>query len=146
MTAAMLADIPEGSVVTLDTAPIIYFLQDHPQFAPKFAPIFDAVAADRLQVVISTITLAEVMGGPLSVGNAVLAAQYREVLCRSSGWRIFPVDEEVAAQAAGLRARYKLRLPDAIQVATAVLSRSHALITHDSALAKVTDIRIVGVT
>lgn len=141
----LLAAIPDGSLVTLDTAPIIYYLQDHPQFAPRFAPVFDAVSQGRLQVVISAVTLAEVMSGPLRDGNEILASQYREVLTRSPGWQIVSVDEEVAAEAARLRARYRLRLPDAIQVATAVLSRSYALITHDSALAKISDIRVLGV-
>lgn len=141
----LLAAIPDGSLVTFDTAPIIYYLQDHPQFAARFAPVFDAVSQGRIQVVISAVTLAEVMSGPLRDGNEVLASQYREVLSRSSGWQILPVDEEVAAEAARLRARYRLRLPDAIQVATAVLSRSYALITHDSAMAKISDIRVLGV-
>ncbi len=93
---------------------------------------------------LSTITLAEIMAGPLGSGNEILAAQYREVLCRSPGWQTVPVDEEVAAEAARLRARYRLRLPDAIQVATAVQTRSWALITHDSALTRVQDIRVWG--
>ena len=41
-----------------------------------------------LQVVISAVTLAEVMSGPLRDGNEILAGQYREVLTRSPGWQI----------------------------------------------------------
>lgn len=145
MNRELLAAIPDGSLVTLDTAPIIYYLQDHPQLAPRFAPVFDAVSQGRLQVVISAVTLAEVMSGPLRDGNEILAAQYREVLTRSAGWQTVSVDEEVAVEAARLRARYRLRLPDAIQVATAILSHSYALITHDLGLSKITDIRVLGV-
>lgn len=145
MTRDSFANIPDGSLVTLDTAPIIYYLQDHEQLAPYFAPVFDAVSQGRLQIIVSSITLAEVMGGPLRDGNEILAAQYREVLTRSAGWQTLPVDEDVAVEAARLRARYRLRLPDAIQVATAILSHSYALVTHDSELSKITDIRVLGI-
>ena len=139
-----LEEIPEGALVALDSAPIIYFLQDHPKFAPRFSPLFDAAAEGKLNLAISTITLAEVMAGPFAADNEVVAMQYREVLCRSPGWQTIPVDEDIAIEAARLRARYRLRLPDAIQVATAIATRAWALVTHDSGLAKVRDIRVLG--
>ncbi len=145
MSADRLEDIPDGVLITLDSAPIIYYLQDHPTFAARFSPLFAAAAEDRLTLAISTITLAEVMAGPFAAENEVLAMQYREVLCHSPGWQTIPVDESLAAEAARLRARYRLRLPDAIQVATAIVTRSWALVTHDSALGKVKDIRVLGV-
>ena len=145
MTTEGMEDIPDGASLTLDSAPIIYYLQDHPTLAPRFSSLFDAASDGRLILNISTITLAEVMAGPLAAGNEILAAQYREVLCHSPGWQTVPVDENIAAEAARLRTRYRLRLPDAIQVATAIVTRSWALVTHDSALAKVKGIRILGV-
>lgn len=145
MNKNIMDDVPEGASITVDSAPIIYFLQDHPTFAPRFSPLFDAASDGRITLAISTITVAEIMAGPLAAGNDILAGQYREVLCRSPGWQSIAVDEQVAAEAARLRARYRLRLPDAIQVATAIATRSWALATHDSALAKVKDIRVLGV-
>ena len=44
MTVDLLGKIPAGAIVTVDTAPIIYFLQDHPVFAPVFAPVTAAAA------------------------------------------------------------------------------------------------------
>ena len=118
-------DIPDGSAVTVDSAPIIYYLEDHPQFADQFAPLFDAVAVGRVRIVISTITLAEVLSGPFGVDNEALAVQYRHVLCRSAGWQVIPVTEDVAVTASRLRSRYKLRLPDAIQVAGQILAKRY---------------------
>lgn len=139
-----LKDIPDGALIALDSAPIIYYLQDHPRFAPRFSSLFDAAAEGRLTLAISTITLAEVMAGPFAAGNEVIAMQYQEVLCRSPGWQTVLVDEHIATEAARLRARYRLRLPDAIQVATAISARAWALVTHDSALARIKDIRVMG--
>ncbi|HSF47769.1 MAG TPA: PIN domain-containing protein [Burkholderiales bacterium] len=142
--AGFLAQVPEGAALTIDSAPIIYYLEDHPVYADRFAPVFDAVAEGRIQAVISAVTLAEVLSGPLASGNEVLATQYREVLCRSPGWQMYPVDEEVAETGARMRIRYKLRLPDAIQIATAIVTRSHALVTHDAKLGKIRDITVLG--
>lgn len=143
MSSALLEQIPQGAVITLDSAPIIYFLQDHPTFAPFFAPVFDAADRGDLGIVISAITLAEVLTGPLQAKDEVLAARYRETLTRSSGWQLWPVDEEVAVTAARLRAEHRFRTPDAIQIATAIASRSHALLTNDKQLRKVTGIVVL---
>jgi predicted nucleic acid-binding protein len=141
----LLAGIPPGAVLTVDTAPIIYYLEDHPVYATLFAPLFAAIAAGRIQAVVSSVTLSEVLSGPLAAGKEALAAQYREVLCRSAGWQMHPVDEETAVTAARIRVRHGLRLPDAIQIATVIVTRSHALVTHDRRLAKVDDVRILGI-
>ena len=143
VSAPALSRIPQGALITLDTAPIIYFLQDHPIFAPLVAPIFEAADRGELGIVISAVTLAEVLTGPLQAKNEVLAARYRETLTRSPGWELWPVDEEVAATAARFRAEYKLRTPDAIQIATAIASRSHAFVTNDKRLRKVRGILVL---
>jgi predicted nucleic acid-binding protein len=141
--AGLLDRIPRGALICMDTAPIIYFLQDHPVFAPLVAPVFEAADRGDLGVVISAVTLAEVLTGPFQAKNEVLAARYRETLTRSRGWELWPVDEEVAANAARFRAEYKLRTPDAIQVATAIASRCHALVTNDKRLLKVRGILVL---
>lgn len=144
MTASLLAEIPPGAVVTVDAAPIIYFLQDHPDWSPIFAPVFEAAEKGELGIAISAITLTEVLTGPLKAGDEVAASRYREALTRSPGWMLYPVTEELAANAARFRAEFGLRTPDAIQVATAVASRSHALITSDKAFRKVRGITVLG--
>jgi ATP-dependent exoDNAse (exonuclease V) beta subunit len=40
-----LRELQEHALLLLDTAPIIYFLEAHPQFAPRFKPLFDRHAA-----------------------------------------------------------------------------------------------------
>ena len=34
--------IPSGALLLVDTAPIIYVLEGHPEFGPRFEPIFAA--------------------------------------------------------------------------------------------------------
>lgn len=145
VAADPLTAIPLGAVITIDTAPVIYYLEDHPTYAERFAPVFNAVTEGRIHAVISAVTLAEVLAGPLGSGNEILAAQYREVLCRSAGWQMYAVDEEIAVTAARVRIRHKVRLPDAIQIATTIVTRSYALVTHDNRLSKVGDVKVLGI-
>src|SRR5437899_2034332 len=141
MALAPLAQLPLGARVTVDSAPIIYFLEDHPKLGARFAPLFDAAAKGAISIFVSTITLAEVLTGPLKAGNEILAAQYHRALGQSKNWEIIGVTEEIAVLAARIRALRKLRLPDAIQVATAVATASLALVTHDVDFAAVQEIR-----
>jgi predicted nucleic acid-binding protein len=136
--------IPHGAVVVVDSAPIIFYLENRSRIAERFAPVFEATEHGELEIAISTITLAEVLAGPFQHGNELLAAQYERALTSATGWRVVPVNQQIAVQAARFRAVYKLRLPDAIQVATAVVVGAHALVTHDKAFARIKEMRVVG--
>ena len=143
-TQSLLAGLGEHPVIFVDTAPIIYWLEGHPRFAERFAEVFEGAALGNLSVVISTITLAEVVAGPLRSRDEVLAAQYKEALTRSLGWQVYPLDVEKAVKAARLRSVYSLRLPDAIQVATAIRAGARAIATHDGDLRRVKGLTIIG--
>jgi predicted nucleic acid-binding protein len=53
-----------------------------------------------------------------------------------------PFDADVAEISSDLRARYGIRTPDAIQVATAIRHKAEKFITNDERLAFVKDIRV----
>ncbi len=137
--------IPHGAVVMVDSAPIIFYLENRSKFADRFAPIFEAAESGELEITISTITLAEVLAGPFQHANELLAAQYERALTSSTGWRVVPVNQQIAVQVARFRTLYKLRLPDAVQVATAVVVGAHAMVTHDKTFARIRELRIIGV-
>jgi predicted nucleic acid-binding protein len=131
MGMSLLDQIPTGATVTVDSAPIIYVLADRAPFAERFVSLFQAAEQSRLRIAISSITLAEVLVGPLRVGDELLAEKYRRTLISAKGWRLVSLSAEIAVSAARIRAHHNLKLPDAIQVATALATESSALITHD---------------
>jgi predicted nucleic acid-binding protein len=135
-----LASLSDGALVLLDSAPIIYLLEGHPKLARRFAPLFDAHAAGSLQFAVSTITIAEVITGPLQAGDEALARRYRAVL---QSWQIVPLDLEIAEGAARLRASLRLKLADAVQVASALAINAAALVTHDRDFSRVKAMRII---
>ena len=138
------ATIPSGSLVVVDAAPIIYFLEDHRTLAPRFAALFERAAAGDLGIAISAITLAEVLAGPIGAGNEVLAETYRAALTQGQGWSVVPVTEQITVSAARFRARYRLKLPDALQLATVLATGAYALVTHDRDFRSVRDVRVMG--
>ena len=123
-----------GKTIGLDTAPLIYFIEKNPVFHPRVKPFFQAMHRGDFEVVISTITITEVLVHPILQGNADLAAMYRDILLNADHLRTIPVTAEVAETASKLRAAHKIRTPDAIQVATACVMRADFFLTNDSKL------------
>lgn len=129
-----------GDLVLVDTAPFIYILEDHPRFATLFQPLFAAAEAGNLQIALSTITLAEVLVGPLKQRREALAKRYEKAL---AAFEVVPLTAEIAATAARLRASSGLRLPDAIQAATALEIGAAALVTHDRDFSKQNGLKVL---
>ena len=133
----------EPGPVALDTAPLIYYMEEDPKRLPIIAALFEASSAGRFHLVTSSISLLEVLVLPLQKGYAGLADRYREILVRSRQCTLIPVDSLVAQRAAMLRAKYGLRTPDAIHAATAWVTQATAFVTTDRSLAKVQEIPVV---
>lgn len=137
---ALWAGLPLYSTVVVDTAPFIYILESNPKFADQFSGLFEAAVAGNLNVALSTITLAEVLTGPHKAGQTALAKRYEKAL---SAYTLISVTPSIAALAAQLRAQYRLKLPDAIQLATALDTGAAALVTHDRDFSQVTGMAIL---
>ncbi len=135
--------IPDGACVLIDTDPIIYVFEGNALGVP-FEPIFKAIEAGRIQALITPVTLAEVVTGPLKSSKEALAERYRHALCSASGWSLREIDEDIAMLAARMRLRHRLKLPDALPVAVALHEGCHALVTHDRDFSAITDLLILG--
>lgn len=72
-----------------------------------------------------------------------LANQYKEILLNASGILLAEISHDIAERAAQLRAKYNLKTPDAIQVATALENQANYFFTNDHRLAVVQEIAIV---
>ena len=132
--------VPAGAKVFVDTAPFIYLLESHPKFADQFAGLFEAADRGLISIALSTITLAEVLTGPHKAGQTVLAKRYEKALCQ---YEVLPVSIPIAALAAQLRAHHRLKLPDALQLASALEVGAFAFVTHDRDFSGVTALPIL---
>jgi predicted nucleic acid-binding protein len=136
-----LSDLKEQSLLLMDTAPIIYVLESHPQFAARFKPVFEAHAEGRIRFAVTTVTVAEVLTGPLQSQDDALARRYRAIL---ESWQCIDLDVGIAESAARLRASLRLRLPDAIQAASALAINAAALVTHDRDFSRIKSLRVIS--
>ena len=127
-SASLWGGLSEGATVLVDTAPWIYLLEDHDEFAPRFVGLFEAAERGQIQLALSTVTLAEGLTGPYKAGQTALAKRYETAL---SAYQVVPLAAAVASLAAQLRVQYRLKLPDAVQLASALDIGAAALVTHD---------------
>ena len=76
----------------------------------------------------------------LKSGDEALARRYRAVL---ESWQCIELDVSIAEGAARLRASLRLRLPDAVQAASALAINAAALVTHDRDFSRVRSLRVI---
>ena len=126
-----ISDLPRRGRILVDSAPIIYHLEDHPVFGPRYADLFARAGSGDYQLVISTVTLVEVLTGPLREGDEQLADDYRQALTRPPTWLVADLTVAIATRAARIRSQTRLRLPDATILATALEVPCIALVSHD---------------
>ena len=99
-----------------------------------------AAPAGGSRFAVTTITVAEVLTGPLRAGDEALARRYRAVL---ESWQCVELDVGIAESAARLRASFRLKLPDAVQAASALGINAAALVTHDRDFSRVRSLRVI---
>lgn len=130
-------------LVGLDTSPFIFLIEEHPDYLPVVRPLFQAIHTGQVQAVTSTITLVEVLVHPLRQGNTEVSQQYRAILTQAQNIRMLAITPGVAETAAKLRADFKMRTPDAIQIAAALNAGATTFITNDRGLVRLPDMRII---
>lgn len=77
MLASALANV---SRIGLDTAPIIYYIEEHPLYLAVVAPVFAMIDTGSLRAVTSTVAVAEVSVMPLRLNRPDLQSQYLDLL------------------------------------------------------------------
>ena len=140
MGALELSALAAGALVLVDSAPIVYVLDQHPKFASRFRPLFERQAAGEIQFAVATITIAEVLSGPISAGEEALARRYRAVM---ESWQVVGLTADIAESAARFRASAGLKLADAIQAASAIAVNADALVTHDRDFSRVRSLTVL---
>lgn len=127
--------------IFLDTAPLIYFIEEEDNYFHLLNDLFSQSSACKF--VTSVITLSEVLVMPLRAGKIPLARQYEEILTMSENIDIIDINTEIARETAKIRADYSIKTPDAIQLATAKYSFADYFLTNDIRLKTFKDLNII---
>ncbi len=133
----------QGKTVGLDTAPLIYFIEENPAYIESVRLFFEAMDKGNFTVVTSTVTLLEVLVHPLRSNNKELAAEYRDIMLNSKLMTL-EVSNAIAEQAALLRATHNIRTPDAIQISAVLEAGATHFFTNDIRLPEIPSIQIIS--
>jgi predicted nucleic acid-binding protein len=136
-------DLRAGDIIFLDTAPFIYFFEEHPDYFPAMEMLFNRLYETDAQAITSIITYIELTTHPARQGKSQLVRKYRDYLTNSENISLFPLDLNIADQVVELRAQHHFKTPDAIQLGTAVACGADYIITNDQDWQKFKEIRIV---
>jgi len=139
----LLRRLKNAETIALDTSPFIYFAEENTSYIKIVEPVFQEISRGNLRAFTSYITLIEVLVKPLEEDNEALIKKYIEILNDSDNLFLSDVDKEIAMEAARLRAVHKLKIPDAIQLATALVNGADAFITNDDSFKRIDSIKVI---
>ena len=120
-----------GQRVYIDTNIVIYAIEGLANYAAQIQPLLEAMKAAEVFVVTSELTLAETLVGPIKTNNLRIQQTYRSFLVTTVILEVVPVSRRILEDAAQLRATSKLKLPDAIHLATALQYQCDSFLTND---------------
>lgn len=120
-----------GRKVYFDTNIFIYVLNNTPGLAGPCLRLLEACASGHIAGLTGELTLAELLVKPLQLNDAAAVASVRELLIDDGAISLVGHDRTAFERAALHRARHGLKLPDALQLATAQLAGAACLVSND---------------
>jgi predicted nucleic acid-binding protein len=117
--------------VLIDTSIWIYHFEQHPELGAAANKIIESLEEGEYRGVASELTLLELTVRPLQLGRQDAADDYEVLLDYFPNFELEPISREILLEAAALRARQRLRTPDAIQIATGLRTGATLAVTND---------------
>jgi predicted nucleic acid-binding protein len=124
-------------LIALDTSIFIYQLEANERYLPLTDCIFAWLERPDSKAAASTITMTELLVQPYRQSGAQRVDELYGLLSTYPNLEWVAPNLEIADLAARLRARHRLRTPDALQAATAVHTGAAALLTNDAVFERV---------
>jgi predicted nucleic acid-binding protein len=123
------ARIPAGASLLIDSSVVLAYLAGGEPASRDAEQLFDGfVATGRNPASLSTITVGEILVRPFRRGPRAVAIA-EGFLGHFAEMRLIDVSYPIAREAARLRARTNLRMPDALIVASALRADADLLVT-----------------
>lgn len=106
--------------------------------------VLEAVEAGMIHGVSSELTLGEILPGPLSNGEAELAAAYQNILSDAGNMTVLAITRDILISSAEMRVgRPGFKLQDAIHCATAREANCDFLVSDDKRIPKTLGFKVV---
>ena len=131
------------TIIGLDTNPFIYLFERNQKYFPLAETLFDYLKTPGVQGITSIITLIETCVQPQRDGRTDLVQIYEQALLYSRQVQMLSINPTLARRAVQMRAKYDLRVPDALQVSAALESGATLFVTNDSRLKKIMELPLL---
>jgi len=129
--ASLETALPPGASLLIDTSVVLAYLTGTERTSPDATQLFDSfIATGRNPAALSTVTVQEILVRPFRRGSAAVATA-EGFLRHFAEIRIVDVSYEIAREAARIRSATELRTPDALIIATAVVTAADVVVTND---------------
>lgn len=129
-------------IIAFDTSFLILLLQDTSKDDNPASRVLRLLQRRSVKIITSTITLLEILVHPYHYQNRELVDRYFGYMTHQPGLELIPLNAEVADRAAEIRAKYRFKTPDAIQLASAIFGEATLFLTQDKAFRKQKEIAI----
>lgn len=126
-----LAQLDECRTIYLDTMVFIYLLEEHPRYSDLAIAVMELIEQGASIGFTSTITVAELLTAPAQANDDQALRDYELYLTNFPNLSIIPLSIDLARRTARVRAATKLKMPDSIQIATAIDSGADVVIGND---------------
>lgn len=131
-----------GQIIGLDSSILIYHIEDNVEFADTTEKVLDAIKKGEKSGVMSVVGMIEILTGPKRAGKHEMVPRYKELIRAIPHLTVAGITERIVDGASDLRAKYHLRTPDAIHVATAIDFGADEFITNDEVLKQIKEIKV----
>jgi predicted nucleic acid-binding protein len=115
----------------LDTLLLIYLLEEHPLYVDLADVVMESIESGVSNSLTSTLTIAELLTAPTQAGDDKALRDYELYLTNFPNLLIVPLSVDLARQAARVRASTRLKMPDSIQIATALEAGADVVVGND---------------
>ncbi|CAN5715543.1 hypothetical protein BH23CHL2_BH23CHL2_21730 [soil metagenome] len=137
------SDLRSHRIIGLDTSLFIYSLENHAVYGELAGSVFIDIEDGQYEAVTSVVSLMEVTVQPLRLGQVDVVRAYQTYLGSFPNLDVVDIDRRTALIAARLRASYRVRPADALQLAACIEAGATAFITNDLRLRQVQEIAVV---
>lgn len=123
----------DAELLLLDSSAVVAFHNPHEDVHPLAEHIFRRIEdeADRLRGCLSVVSFAEILVRPHRVSHVEFTYMH-DFVFNLPNLTLLPMDATVAMQAATIRSSMRLSLPDAVVIASGLLSGCEAIVSNDT--------------
>ena len=135
--------VPLSGAIYLDADAIIYAVEKVEPYYSLLLPLLGAVNRRVIGLIGSELLLVETLVKPVEQGDPALEASFRRFLTTSREMQLLPISRPILERALKLRAAHRVRTPDAIHAATALIAGCTLFATNDPVFRRVSGLQAV---